>query len=313
MTAPHSHQLLAIVVEPGAIPIEVRRTRPPHTSICVFFFGSHDYGWVTAARLHPFELNGTTFAAKRPANDLQRAVDEAFGYFNGLQAEQVTTPLPLKPTPYTLIKRNRIPAYLRQSLADTDIEDDAAGCGCSPSDPAPCSARSTCFNHRCYIECDDRSCVAGVRCQNRCFANGPQFCVDIRPAPRRGYGLFAGQRVPANAFVIEYVGEVVDHDEYDRRRKCTIAVGGHFYFMQIQNGIYIDATHYGNASRFINHSCEPNAMTVKWSVAGQWRIGIYTVRSVECVSTRVRPTYAKSAAIWPTWANSLKRSIWTGF
>lgn len=37
----------------------------------------------------------------------------------------------------------------------------------------------------------------------------------------------------------------------------------HHYFMALRNGAVIDATTHGNFSRFINHSCDPNAITQK--------------------------------------------------
>lgn len=36
----------------------------------------------------------------------------------------------------------------------------------------------------------------------------------------------------------------------------------------------------GNISRFINHSCEPNAETQKWTVNGELRIGFYSNRKI---------------------------------
>lgn len=36
----------------------------------------------------------------------------------------------------------------------------------------------------------------------------------------------------------------------------------------------------GNISRFINHSCEPNAETQKWTVNGELRIGFFSTRTI---------------------------------
>jgi SET domain-containing protein len=47
----------------------------------------------------------------------------------------------------------------------------------------------------------------------------------------------------------------------------------HHYLMTLRNGTLIDATFCGNEARFINHSCEPNAATQKWTVGRQLRIG----------------------------------------
>lgn len=43
----------------------------------------------------------------------------------------------------------------------------------------------------------------------------------------------------------------------------------------------IDACRKGAISRFINHSCEPNAETQKWTVNGVIRIGFFAIRDIE--------------------------------
>jgi len=37
-----------------------------------------------------------------------------------------------------------------------------------------------------------------------------------------------------------------------------------FYMCEIQKDFTIDATFKGNASRFLNHSCNPNCVLEKW-------------------------------------------------
>lgn len=63
---------------------------------------------------------------------------------------------------------------------------------------------------------------------------------------------------------MEYVGEVFDQREFRRRRKDYGKDGtAHFYFMALKADQFIDATRKGNISRFVNHSCDPNAETQK--------------------------------------------------
>jgi len=67
-------------------------------------------------------------------------------------------------------------------------------------------------------------------------------------------------------FVMEYVGEVLDPKEFRRRAKDYAKdKNRHYYFMALKSDAIIDATMKGNISRFINHSCEPNAETQKVS------------------------------------------------
>jgi len=65
---------------------------------------------------------------------------------------------------------------------------------------------------------------------------------------------------------MEYVGEVLDPKEFRRRAKDYAKdKNRHYYFMALKSDAIIDATMKGNISRFINHSCEPNAETQKVS------------------------------------------------
>lgn len=68
----------------------------------------------------------------------------------------------------------------------------------------------------------------------------------------------------SGAFLFEYVGEVLDPKEFRRRAKDYAKdKNQHYYFMALKNDSIIDATIKGNISRFINHSCDPNAETQK--------------------------------------------------
>lgn len=67
--------------------------------------------------------------------------------------------------------------------------------------------------------------------------------------------------------MMEYVGEVVDPKDFRRRAKeYSKDQNKHYYFMALKSDQIIDATMKGNVSRFINHSCEPNAETQKVTI-----------------------------------------------
>ena len=68
----------------------------------------------------------------------------------------------------------------------------------------------------------------------------------------------------SGTFIMEYVGEVLDYKEFmSRTKKYARENAMHHYFMALNADEVIDATQKGNISRFINHSCDPNAETQK--------------------------------------------------
>lgn len=79
----------------------------------------------------------------------------------------------------------------------------------------------------------------------------------------RGWGLFAGSRIQPNKFIIEYVGEALDERQFHVRMKAENKEND-YYNVKVDRNLYIDAQHFGNISRFINHSCEPNSRLEKW-------------------------------------------------
>lgn len=105
----------------------------------------------------------------------------------------------------------------------------------------------------------------------------------------------------------EYVGEIIDQKEltyrlksaprvrttphycfYDLVRYSHVFVCVHscsqnelnFYYLLLEPGIYIDARNKGSFTRFVNHSCEPNCKTEKWTVKGETRIAVIALRDI---------------------------------
>ena len=76
-------------------------------------------------------------------------------------------------------------------------------------------------------------------------------------------GLFSVDEMKRGSIVIEYLGEVLPRSEAERRIKSI--VGSRNYMLEVREHYadtvihtYIDATRFGNESRFVNHSCDPN-------------------------------------------------------
>jgi len=53
-----------------------------------------------------------------------------------------------------------------------------------------------------------------------------------------------------------------------------------FIFLTLDANECIDARKKGNLARFINHSCNPNCQTRKWTVESELRVGIFALRDI---------------------------------
>lgn len=154
------------------------------------------------------------------------------------------------------------------------------------SDASPCGTESICLNVRSHIECVPGQCPAKQRCQNQYFRRGTQLSLQVRKTEGKGWGLFAMEEIRAGQFIIEYVGEVIDGVELEKRFKAI--KDGNFYFFGLDKEIYIDSRVYGNVSRFGNHSCDPNAVAQKWIVNENGRehirVGLFAKGKIHVVS-----------------------------
>lgn len=137
-----------------------------------------------------------------------------------------------------------------------------------------------CLNRMLMIECSSR-CTLGENCSNKRFQKSQSVQLELYKTRKKGWGLRTIDDLPPNTFVMEYVGEVIRAKEFRTRvKKYTKQKIKHHYFMALRNEEIIDATTKGNLTRFINHSCEPNCETQKWTVNGELRIGFFTIKNI---------------------------------
>ena len=107
------------------------------------------------------------------------------------------------------------------------------------------------------FECGEL-CECGSECVNRVSQRRKEIPLCLFKTKNRGWGVKAMTNVPKGTFILEYVGELIGQREANTRPETAYLFDlnldrndNHFYT--------IDAFQYGNLSRFINHSCEPNA------------------------------------------------------
>ncbi|KAK5262087.1 histone methyltransferase set2, partial [Exophiala xenobiotica] len=151
---------------------------------------------------------------------------------------------------------------------------------CSCKDQ-PCDEDSCCFNRASQVECA-ADCPFGEQCQNQRFSRLQYADVSVIYLREKGYGLRANTDLRTEQLILEYVGEIISEEEYNRRKTLYHEEGfEHYYFMFLQKGEYIDARKKGNLSRFFNHSCAPNCHIETWHVMGKLRVGIFAQRDIK--------------------------------
>ncbi|MFO1326523.1 MAG: SET domain-containing protein-lysine N-methyltransferase [Rubrivivax sp.] len=89
-------------------------------------------------------------------------------------------------------------------------------------------------------------------------ANGGRR-IQVRRSGVHGKGVFALQPIAAGTTIIEYTGEIIGWPEALRRHPHDPSDPHHTFYFSLDDGSHvIDAKHGGNASRWINHACDPN-------------------------------------------------------
>ncbi len=99
---------------------------------------------------------------------------------------------------------------------------------------------------------------------------------EVRESPLAGKGAFATRPIRKGERIIEYVGERLTHAQADARYDDDAMEEHHTFLFTVSSRTVIDATHGGNESRFINHSCEPNCETE----IDRGRVFIYALRDI---------------------------------
>lgn len=161
-------------------------------------------------------------------------------------------------------------------------DDPPVGCFCA-EDGGDCSLKSNCcpnafdakFAYRSdgriripqgtpVFECNKR-CKCSEKCHNRVVQKGrnQSLCI-FKTGNGRGWGVRTERPIAKGAYICEYVGEVITNEEGDKRGK-QYDIEGRTYlfdldFNEENNKYVVDAANYGNVSRFLNHSCDPNGI-----------------------------------------------------
>jgi hypothetical protein len=163
-----------------------------------------------------------------------------------------------------------------------------SGCDCREED----GCQEQCYNRLMRVECcdmktsgrDEMICRVGKQyCSNRAIQKKQYIRSKIFKEGNMGLGLKSLEFVPKGRLVIEYMGEIIDEEEMQRRltsQRTLTPNDKEYYVMELANGIYVDGKYEGNVSRFINHSCDPNCELQRWNIRGKIHIGIFAIRDI---------------------------------
>ncbi|KAF5938198.1 hypothetical protein HYC85_025704 [Camellia sinensis] len=111
-------------------------------------------------------------------------------------------------------------------------------------------------------------CGCSKQCGNRVVQRGISCNLQVFMTPGgKGWGLRTLEDLPKGAFVCEYVGEILTNAELFERVSKSPSSEEHAYpvlldadwgsegVLKDEEALCLDATHYGNVARFINHRC----------------------------------------------------------
>ncbi|XP_057325332.1 histone-lysine N-methyltransferase NSD2 isoform X2 [Microplitis mediator] len=267
---------------PHEVPSNILTVFHKPGEFCVMFLGTLNYHWVHRGRVFLYQDGDSN--VKGPVSKsgvdgaFRQALKEASELHERLKRERKEDELrSIKPPPYVKLRVNKPVGNVKPAEVESIV-----ACECDPEWDTPCDANSDCLNRILSIECSPGICPAGPKCCNQSFARRQYPVLEPFYTHARGWGLRTVENIKSGQFVIEYVGEVIDEAEYKRRIKRKKELRNeNYYFLTIDNYRMIDAELKGNFSRFMNHSCQPNCETQKWTVNGDTRIGLFAVRDIE--------------------------------
>ncbi|XP_053317865.1 histone-lysine N-methyltransferase, H3 lysine-36 specific [Spea bombifrons] len=278
----------AEVCHPKNIPTNIQKMKHDIGEFPVLFFGSKDYLWTHQARVFHY-MEGDALNKDKMSKGVdatyRKGLMEAADRFEELKAQKEMRQLQedkkndKKPPPYKHIKVNRPIGKVQIVTADLS---EIPRCNCKATDENPCGQDSECINRMLLYECHPSVCPTGESCQNQAFSKRQYPEVEIFRTLSRGWGLRCKTDIKKGEFVNEYVGELIDEEEcrarirYAQEHDIT-----NFYMLTLDKDRVIDAGPKGNFARFMNHCCQPNCETQKWTVNGDTRVGLFALCDVK--------------------------------
>jgi [histone H3]-lysine9 N-trimethyltransferase SUV39H len=114
---------------------------------------------------------------------------------------------------------------------------------------------------RSFMPCDPS-------CWNRTVSRGRALPLEIFQTPSCGLGVRSPSSILARQLIDVYLGEVITHSTLISREKAAEATATSYVYdlgwyrtkMNHTTKYHVDGKLFGSAMRFVDHSCEPNAI-----------------------------------------------------
>uniref|UniRef100_A0AC35FJA0 Histone-lysine N-methyltransferase n=1 Tax=Panagrolaimus sp. PS1159 TaxID=55785 RepID=A0AC35FJA0_9BILA len=185
-------------------------------------------------------------------------------HFAPLFMENWTRICGVLPTNFTWIGESVFSFNAKGYIEKCDAEIPACKCQCEVCLPLSCPClkakitakgliRSEFAN---YINECHKDCGCNKKCPSKIYRRGRTFPIMLFKTPKCGWSVRTLVNIPRRRFVMEYVGLIKLHEECRDIKDQT-----YLFNCDLPDGsikYVVDATEYGNESRFVNHSCEGN-------------------------------------------------------
>lgn len=154
---------------------------------------------------------------------------------------------------------------------------DRGSCFCKTSD----NCGDSCYNRSMQVECVADLCQCGENCQNQKIQKQMNAPVNVFRTKYKGFGIKAASRIDRGSFIMEYIGEVITKDNYEKRLMMHYSNDMNFYCISLEKSYVIDSRNMGNICRFINHSCQPNCEMQTWKINGLPRLALFATEDID--------------------------------
>ncbi|KHJ90809.1 SET domain protein [Oesophagostomum dentatum] len=153
-------------------------------------------------------------------------------------------------------------------------ESPVLSCGCTRG---ACTSDSECVNRALCVQCPP-GCAAPLCANKKFWKDDALKWLVVGGAKRRTLRTKHSRR--AGDFLGEFAGEVVHYEDARKRWETYSKTETSPIILCLTSRLFVDATVRGNVTRFVRHSCKPNARLEVWSVNGNYRGGLFALGDI---------------------------------